>query len=278
MPEGPEVKITCENLRKALLNKNIGSITILQGSRYEKKSFEGYSQMHFPLLVKEVSSKGKFMYILFSDESSLWITLGMSGFFTVDEQKHNSYCIIYGNYKKIYFNDVRHFGTIKFVKTRSELDKKLLTLGPDMLDLKLDKTTFKKRFLKHQDKEIVVVLVDQKVVSGLGNYLRADILYKCRIAPMRCVSSLSEEDFERLWYWSRILIFFHYDLKLGIKEGIIPESEVANLPKVQSWENSLDYNTNFYVYSKSIDPYGNPVSVYKDKNKRTVHWVPILQY
>ena len=54
-------------------------------------------------------------------------TLGMSGIWTYQKEKHCDIEIIYleNNKEKVYFKDVRHFGTIKFLLDKKSLDKKL---------------------------------------------------------------------------------------------------------------------------------------------------------
>lgn len=61
----------------------------------------------------------------------------------------------------------------------------LKALGPDMCALPFDRKLFLQRLNRpdNLDKEIGPVLLDQTVVAGLGNYLKSDILFECRINP-----------------------------------------------------------------------------------------------
>ena len=72
----------------------------------------------------------------------------------------------------------------------------LATLGPDVLPEKgpFDEAAFRTRLAGHADRTVGAALLDQALVAGIGNYLRAEILYLCRIDPWRTVADLSEAD------------------------------------------------------------------------------------
>ena len=74
----------------------------------------------------------------------------------------------------------------------------LATLGPDALpyDRKFAGLEFRRRLLapENQLATIGAVLLDQRIVAGLGNYLRAEILFACRLDPWRKVADLNERN------------------------------------------------------------------------------------
>jgi formamidopyrimidine-DNA glycosylase len=72
----------------------------------------------------------------------------------------------------------------------------LAALGPDMCAVPFDDAEFRRRLGRpaHQDQEIAVVLLDQTVANGVGNYLKADILFECRLNPWLRVGDLTEAD------------------------------------------------------------------------------------
>lgn len=80
----------------------------------------------------------------------------------------------------------------------------LASLGPDALpyegDGAFDATTFRERLLapEHLDRTIGAALLDQQIVSGIGNYLRAEILFACRLDPWRRVADLSPDELDSL--------------------------------------------------------------------------------
>ena len=63
-------------------------------------------------------------------------------------------------------------------------------LGPDVLDEPFDAADFLRRLDAEPDRTVGAALLDQSVAAGIGNYLRAEILYECRMDPWRPVGDL----------------------------------------------------------------------------------------
>jgi endonuclease-8 len=80
----------------------------------------------------------------------------------------------------------------------------LAALGPDALPYPgeggFNESEFRRRFgaSEHAERTVGAALLDQTIVAGLGNYLRAEILFKCRIDPWKCVRDLSEAEIAKL--------------------------------------------------------------------------------
>ena len=73
----------------------------------------------------------------------------------------------------------------------------LPTLGPDVLPLggtPYDAATVRDRALATPERTIGAVLLDQTVLAGIGNYLRAEILWTCRIDPWKTVEALGDSE------------------------------------------------------------------------------------
>jgi DNA-formamidopyrimidine glycosylase len=71
----------------------------------------------------------------------------------------------------------------------------LREIGPDMCAVPFDTDLFLARLLRpdNLEREIAPVLLDQSVAAGLGNYLKSDILFECRINPWTLVGDLTPE-------------------------------------------------------------------------------------
>lgn len=76
------------------------------------------------------------------------------------------------------------------------------SLGPDVLPYKgkFNKREFLRRLLlpEHAELTIGAALLNQRILAGLGNYLRAEVLFSCKINPWRKVSDLTERELECL--------------------------------------------------------------------------------
>ena len=92
----------------------------------------------------------------------------------------------------IYYFDTLSFGSLKVVKGNIDLNKKLKEVGPYIMEAETNYELFKNQLRKQKnlDKEIGIVLMDQKVINGIGNYLRSEILYVSKINPFRKVKKL----------------------------------------------------------------------------------------
>ena len=112
-------------------------------------------------------------------------------------------------------------------------------------------------------KSIGAFLLEQKYFSGIGNYLRAEILYYCRISPHRLLPNLDDREIALL---------------LQVSQKVISDS-YAQGGHTEDTYLSLYGNPGMYpcvVYGHSVDPYGNYIK--KDKmDKRTIWWCPAMQ-
>jgi len=72
----------------------------------------------------------------------------------------------------------------------------LATLGPDALPYRgaFKGADFRRRLLAHKDETIGAALLNQSIVAGLGNYLRAEVLFACKLNPWLTVGELSSRD------------------------------------------------------------------------------------
>ena len=278
MPEGPEVKRLTVRVHNIVNQSKLKNVIINSG-RYSKKlptNFEKFKSS-LPLTVKSVNCHGKFIWWEFLDNNGdsdhvMFNTLGMTGYWTKEDNlKHNNVSFVFSNYS-MHFNDYRNFGNIIFCD-RNNLEKKLKDLGPDLLAIdktltginanKLGLELFKKRLeRKRKDTMIASALLDQKVASGCGNYIRAEVLYLAKISPFKEIGKLTNSEIELLWDLMRQLAFNNWNRNVGIKNDII-----NNKYKFAEY-----YNRNFLVYMQSEDINGKPVL--KEKlNGRTIHYV-----
>lgn len=278
MPEGPEVTIVAEGLNQILQGKYIINFGVTDNGRYRNKSPDNSVLFgdSLPLLVEKVENKGKLIYFTFSSKKDKFYmvnTLGMSGVWKRRKEKHTCFFFEYTSsleseeVEKLYFVDQRHFGTIKFLTTKQDLEKKLKELGPDMLnDPKMNYKLFKERLLKYKHWNIVKVLMCQKIISGIGNYLKSESLYHARISPFLKVEDLSEEQFYNLYQSIRLKIVSSYN-----QGGV----SVKNFVDVD--DKKGQYHFTFQVYCEKYDKKGNKVEKVVLDDKRSTYYVPSLQ-
>lgn len=269
MPEGPEAKLLVKFLDHFFKDNKIMDIDII-GGRYKKhgKPYLFYSfSRNLPTKVLKVDNKGKLIYFIFSNGHIMWNTLGMSGFWTINEKlEHNDIRFETEN-GNVYFNDMRHFGTITFVKSKIELQQKLDTLGPDIMSDTIIFEKFNENLRKYPEKKISIILMDQQIVSGIGNYLVNEILYAAKISPHRKVKNINDSEMNKI---------FKYAQKISQKMINLSSEEMNNLLNGHTKFITNYKKRPFKVYRQEKDPLGNSIK-HENIGGRTKHWVSSIQ-
>ncbi len=263
MPEGPEVANFVRSINSFLgEGDQLLSVTPLSG-RYTKKPIEGLSSAQFPLTIENVGCKGKFIYWTFHDSDVvIFNTLGMTGSWS--NAARHARVKFETSEGDLYFNDPRNFGTLKFC-TRKDLKLKLDSLGPDMLNEKVSPSTFIERLRKHPDATLAEVLMSQGVVSGVGNYLKADSLWVAKLSPWRRVGETTDEQLTLLCHAVSDVIRTAY-----LNGG----STILTYKGFDGEEGKHS----MLVYGRKTDPNGDEVVCQETKDGRTTWWVPRAQH
>lgn len=290
MPEGAEVRIIADQLKKKLVGrtlyytqviggryqKPILSRTLLEGYEATKKTLPGWkdASLAFPIKILDIASKGKFIYWTLEKEWYLWNTLGMTGEWSLEQTKHSSVLmnirlkkeIGWTEHFDIFFNDIRHFGTLKFVKGQKEMAAKLRSIGPDMLLNPPSVKDFSRIIKARGERTLAESLMDQRVISGVGNYVKAEALYRCKLSPWRQSNILSDKETSAL----------HKAIVQVLKESYDHGgTTLRNYRDTEGKEGS--FSDLLVVYGKEKDPAGRLVSKETTADKRTTWWVPEVQ-
>ncbi len=267
MPEGPEVKTTVDFL-KTYEGKQLINITVLSG-RYTKKPIENINNpgWRLPLPLETVDCKGKFIYFCLQGDVFFFNTLGMTGMWSNNASKHSRIKFEFaGDSVPLYYNDVRNFGTFKIALSKNALDKKINSLGPDFLKDGWGPDTFYNLLKKKPNKTVAEFLMNQKNVSGIGNYLKAECLYDAKISPHRFCCHITTKESDRLFYACRRII------QLSYQTG---GATIQNYRKPNGKKGL--YSQRFAVYNQKTSPCGNEIIKEQTLDKRTTHWVPAVQ-
>jgi formamidopyrimidine-DNA glycosylase len=102
------------------------------------------------------------------------------------------------NDKRLVFSDQRHFGFMKLVRARElEETKELKKLAPEPFSEEFS-TTYLANSLSRTRRSIKETILDQTIVSGLGNIYAAEALFISRIKPSLPAADLSKRRVVRL--------------------------------------------------------------------------------
>ena len=132
------------------------------------------------------------------------------------QKNHDEYCkwfLDLDNGKTVWFRNPRSFATLSFTNRREVLNKKLSSLGPDIMTREFSLPTFKKLMRKYIKRNITAFLMDQQVISGCGNYIKAETLWYASVSPLRKVSDLKEREIELIYEGLRIIPRVSYNRK-----------------------------------------------------------------
>jgi len=266
MPEIAEVHLNTDLiLRPFLEGEELVDIEILSGKYLKKKPahFDDF-QDSLPSQVVKIENRGKFTWFELENGWSVGFGLGMTGRLIDDSEgeKHLRLRLENGEGEELWYVDQRNFGNWFFWEEKEDLEKKLKTLGIDFLNQKkVTKSKIVTAFRKHDKKEISKVLLDQKVLAGVGNYLRGEMMYAAKVYPFAKISDLSDAVLYRLYQQAVKWAELAYTSQKGrFLEGI-PYT---------------DFQEKMKIYNKKTDPKGNKVTKTK-QGTRMVHWVPEIQ-
>lgn len=290
MPEGPELAIQVNLLRLKCLGKTI--IKIEQNKNFQKNGVKNSDIVSLPLKITDVWSRGKVIVFEMLDKNNqvLFMTsqLGMSGNWVFEPENHSNLWITFGEPSSdhpgyyvpgdvIWYNDIRRFGQIGFYRDLTEIWKRhgpclMLTaliqkgditidqLKPDQKLVTLELYTKEIRNKKFRDKRLAEFMMDQTRIAGVGNYLRAEILYMVRISPTRLLLSLSDTEIKTIYESCLDVMYRSYCSKGKYHVG-----------------KECGEGFKMLVYKKETDPNGYKVVTFSDKNNRTCHYVPEVQ-
>ena len=291
MPEGVEVLIQVNILRNVYLNKNI--INIMKTKKFQRNGLKNTQIATLPLKIEDIWSRGKIIVfeLVNSSDHKIYMTshLGMSGQWVSEKGDHTNLWFdlgyehpdhpgYYYKTRTLYYNDQRHFGTIEFHTDLGSIwkrhgpcmmatslvrygyvDQKYLRSDQKTVSFDVYKSKIQNKRFK-SDKRIAEFLMDQTRVSGVGNYLRAEILYRSCVSPLRTLQSLSDDEIRTLYNNTLLIMNESYTQKGMYYQG----SKCGD---------------GFYlrVYKQDQDPNGYKVLTFQDREKRMCYYVPEIQ-
>ena len=205
MPEFPEVKTVIGVLKENVLGKKIVHIDILRS-----KNFEGDSTKLINATIKDFSQVGKFIVFHFDVPYVLISHLRMEGkyfFRTKDDkyEKHDIVGFVFSDGTSLVYNDVRKFGILQIRDKSTYLKEEPLSkVGPNPFEMK-NASRLAQAF-KNKSIPIKTALLDQSVMSGLGNIYVDEVLFECKIHPETPAKLLQNKKLEEILAASKIIL------------------------------------------------------------------------
>ena len=200
MPELPEVETTRRGLRRYALKQRIVALDV-RDRRLRWPVPRDLSRTVRGQRILDIGRRGKYL-LLHLKSGALLVHLGMSGNLRVVRSRtprlpHDHFDIRLGSGHVLRFNDPRRFGSLLYT-SGDPLRHRLLAnlapepLGPDFNAGYLWQTTRGRRLAIKQ------LLMDSRLVVGVGNVYASEALFRARISPTRRSKSLSRAEVSRL--------------------------------------------------------------------------------
>lgn len=204
MPELPEVETVKRSLADKLIGEKITGVSIYYPGNIRQPEPETFQKNLIGREFLRIDRRGKFLLFTLSEGLVLITHLRMTGQLIVVQPedaltKHTHLVFSLSGERQLRYVDQRKFGTFDLI-AETELDrfKGLRQLGmepfspeftPEWLGSTLQR---KKRAIKN-------LLLDQKVLAGIGNIYADEILFDAGIHPEKLASELGEEEIIALW-------------------------------------------------------------------------------
>ena len=201
VPELPEVETIVRDLRPALLQRRVTSVRV--GSRQLRRPWRRqWGARLIGRRISEVRRRGKWIVLVFDDRMHLVFHLGMTGQLRVTPANepladHTHVVLDLGHRQQLRFRDVRRFGSATLFTEPSLMERFFhnAALGPEPFDL--DRAYWRQR-LASTARFLKAVLLDQRVVAGVGNIYADEALFEARLHPTRRGRQLRYVEAERL--------------------------------------------------------------------------------
>ncbi len=230
MPELPEVETIVRRLNQVLKEKKIQNVSV-----FKEKSFSGDSRTIIGLPILSVSRRAKLIRFHLPNNLNLLAHLKMTGQFIfvanngvrlggghptadwVSELPSKHTRIVFqlqdsaGSNHTLFFNDQRIFGWVRLLND-AEVAAEFSKYGPDINTDAASLEYFSQK-LSQTGRKIKQVIMDNSIVSGVGNIYACDGLNICKIHPERKANLLSSNEVAAL------LTALKHVINLGIELG-----------------------------------------------------------
>ena len=268
MPELPEVETTVRGLRPVLEGKRLERVYTRRGDL--RRPFpDDLSQRLTGATVTQLGRRAKYGLIDTDRGDTMVFHLGMSGRWRIDpaELLAHDHLVIETARHRLALNDARRFGSVDLWPT-AELAAypPFVALGPEPLGPELTARHLYAAFAERKA-SIKQLLLDQRIVAGLGNIYVCEALYLSGISPRRAAGNVSLARLGRLVEAIRQVLLASIDAGGStLRDYARPDGELGYFAK------------QFHVYGREGEPCGCGGLVRRyAKGGRSTFWCPACQ-
>jgi formamidopyrimidine-DNA glycosylase len=201
VPELPEVETIVRDLREPLIGRRLST---LQMSRkvLRRRWSRPWKTAILGRTIRAIDRRGKWI-VIDLEGPILLVHLGMTGQFVVapaSQPRLDHTHLVFGldgGVHELRYRDVRRFGSATLFAGRTDLERFFTAsrLGPEPFDLRSD---YWRACLAKTRRCLKAILLDQRVVAGVGNIYADEALFEARLAPPLLGKDLSSKQADRL--------------------------------------------------------------------------------
>lgn len=245
MPELPEVEVISNFLFDKIKNKKISNVTV-NNRNLRVPITKNIDDLLKGKVINDIKRRGKYIISNIDASMAVIIHLGMSGklIYAEDNQaqnKHDHVIFLFSDNTSLIFNDPRRFGLVIVLNREQEL-KFFNNLGIEPLTDEFD-GNYLQKLLKNRKANIKSVLMNNKLIVGVGNIYASESLFRARISPLRLAQDLTYIECEKL----------ATEIKNTLSDAIAAGG--STLKDYAQPSGSAGYfQNNFYVYGKVQKP------------------------
>jgi len=226
--------------------------------------------------IESVAARGKHLLITFSGDLVLRTHMRMNGSWHLYRSgvrwqrpaRDMRVLVVAGGVEAVGFNvPVAELLTARDLARHGQLN----ALGPDLLDPAFDGAEAMRRMRGREREPVGDVLLNQRVMAGIGNVFKSEILFLAGIEPFTPVAALSDADIERLIGISRE----------QLAANVMTPSQSLSPAIGRTTIRSLDPNKRLWVYGRGGKPCrrcGTRIQLRKTgSDARVTYWCPRCQ-
>ena len=245
MPELPEVETTRRGIERALKSRRIEALRI-----YDRR-LRWPIEEHLPeaLAGQKILAVGRrAKYLLLNlERGSLIVHLGMSGSLQLRDAatprlKHEHYALQFDAGPELRFHDPRRFGSLHYTREDPAQHRLLRSLAPEPFEAAFN-AEYLWRITRGRRVAIKQLLMNGRLVTGVGNIYASEALFRARINPRRAARRLSRKEIKSLVRAVRAA------LKAAIRAG---GTSLRNYVSTEG--NPGEFRHKLYVYERDGKP------------------------
>lgn len=211
MPELPEVETTKNGVRPHVLNKVVSKVVVRQPSlRWPVPS--DLAQLINNATLKNVERRAKYLLCHFEGvhEGTVMIHLGMSGNLRIvasdaPVQKHDHVDIVFQDGTTLRYCDPRRFGCVLWLGEKPYEHSLLSGLGPEPLTDEFN-ADYLWQLSRNKKTAVKQFVMDQKVVTGIGNIYATEALFTAGIRPNKEAGKVSKASYDKFVQASKTIL------------------------------------------------------------------------